>query len=549
MKDTKLTRALIAGLMTCTMALSALPVTSIVHADTTEETPKAPDTVTVDLHKKQVFDAQEYYNDGTTNNPLHDKPGLNGVKFAKIDITELFWTIKEQLQEDNPDVTNTQVSTYISENWDDLKQAHNITIPTEGDDVITTSTVDGQEGVARFANLPGRVNGMNAIYLFEEVTSAAELGLLTAAPLIVGLPAKNPTSNNYMDKIVVYPKNIGIQKELVNGDPDHTADNKVYNFEVGDEVKYTTKVTIPKDIGKKNEAGWVYRYFNLSDKMTPAGTDFVGIDGISADGVTEDILKVLKDAAGNGYGDSSQDTWAEDYTGFKFDINFATADQAALNKFVQTLAGKTLTFSYTMKINAQATPTADINNTFYAEFDNGTKVEMDDQSPDIEPGGYKFTKVSSTDIENGLRGAEFRIHRTVGGKTEYAQLHGTMGNNGLYAPSSISWSTDATQATKLVSGEKGLLQINGLETGDYTLEETKAPNGFLIANKNTPFTISKGAQGTLELTEANNLAQTVKNTPEDGTMPMTGSTGIIAFLIVGAAAMGGAATYYKKRQA
>ncbi|MCI2032189.1 MAG: SpaH/EbpB family LPXTG-anchored major pilin [Lactobacillus sp.] len=549
MKDTKLTRVVIAGLMTCTMALSTLPVATIVHAQKTEEAPKAPAKVTIDLHKKQVFDAKEYQNDGTTNNPLHTEPGLNGVKFAKVDITDLFWTIKAQLQEADPDVTNTKVSTYISDNWAELKQTHQITVPTEGPDVVTTQDVDGQAGVARFSDLPGRVDGMNAIYLFEEVSSAAELSLLTAAPLIVGLPVKKPSTNDFLGHIVVYPKNVGIQKELVNGEADNSTDNKVYNFQVGDEVKYTTKVTVPKDIGKQNAAGWVYKYFNLSDKMTPAGTDFVRIDGITATGVSEDILTILKNAAGSGYGDSSQAGWTENYTGFKFDINFATTDQAALQKFVDTLAGKTLNFSYTMKINAEAVPTEDIGNTFYAEFDNGTKVTMDDESEEIETGGYLFTKISSTDVTNGLKGAEFRIHRTVAGTTEYAQLNGTMGTDGLYQPTTITWTPTAADATKLVSGNNGRLQINGLETGQYVLEETKAPNGFLLANKNTPFTILKGTDGKLALTEANLLAQKVKNTPEDGTMPMTGSTGIIAFLIVGTAAMGGAATYYKKRRA
>ena len=82
-----------------------------------------------------------------------------------------------------------------------------------------------------------------------------------------------------------------------------------------------------------------------------------------------------------------------------------------------------------------------------------------------------------------------------------------------------------------------------METGAYQLVETKAPTGYTFKKANTDFTVEEAIATTQELESEN-----VDNYGNDPILPITGGTGIVAFLAVGAMAMSGA-LYYKKKKA
>lgn len=89
------------------------------------------------------------------------------------------------------------------------------------------------------------------------------------------------------------------------------------------------------------------------------------------------------------------------------------------------------------------------------------------------------TKVDSGDPAHTLAGAEFKLEVKSG--ADYTPVSGTSsGTSGVYTYAA-SGTSDAV--TTFVTAENGSLQIVGLPAGEYKLTETKAPDGFLIADE------------------------------------------------------------------
>lgn len=89
------------------------------------------------------------------------------------------------------------------------------------------------------------------------------------------------------------------------------------------------------------------------------------------------------------------------------------------------------------------------------------------------------TKVDSGDPAHTLAGAEFKLEVKSG--ADYTPVSGTSsGTSGVYTYAA-SGTSDAV--TTFVTAENGSLQIVGLPAGEYKLTETKAPEGYLIAEE------------------------------------------------------------------
>ena len=101
------------------------------------------------------------------------------------------------------------------------------------------------------------------------------------------------------------------------------------------------------------------------------------------------------------------------------------------------------------------------------------------QNPNVVTAGYKFKKVNS-DGEI-LSGAEFRISKKEKPESEADYLYAYNANN--------------EYVSTFVSGQDGMVVINGLATGQYYLVETKAPvdangNAYNILTKSEPIEIT-----------------------------------------------------------
>ena len=161
--------------------------------------------------------------------------------------------------------------------------------------------------------------------------------------------------------------------------------------------------------------------------------------------------------------------------------------------------GKYVIVSYTAKLNSSAkiglpgnVNTADLaysnkpDKSGTGDTDNTGKTPEDKVI--VFTYGLDVTKVDSKNTETKLKDAEFKLYRGTDTK-EYAKVH-----NGKVT----GWTADIDEGSVLKSGEDGKFKVEGLDDGDYTLKETKAPAGY-----NLP---ANGFSVKLTATTANNQA-------------------------------------------
>lgn len=181
----------------------------------------------------------------------------------------------------------------------------------------------------------------------------------------------------------------------------------------------------------------------------------------------------------------------------------------------------------TVTYYGQINPSAVINgdNTNEAKLTYGTTGDSTWKKTTTKVFGFKVFKHAGTDKENLLAGAEFRLYKTVSGENYYAKFD----TNGLLT----GWTTDATAAgVTMTSNGTSALVLNGLDAGTYSLEETKAPDGY---NKlTTPVTVTISKDGAVSPAE-NGIVYVSNNA--GATLPSTGGMGTTLFYVLGGGLM------------
>lgn len=545
MKSTKLTRTLFAGMMTCSMALTAVAVPVFTGPTVTQAATETEDSpnFTLNLHKKKVTDMTQTQNTGDKIPTLDALAGLNDIKFSAYNVTELFYQVKaeEKLTD------NKKVADLLSRDWETKYRA----LAGSPIDTQTTATVDNADGIASFT-LPKRTealgNSMHSIFMFEELDLEGE-GLkdiyLKSQPFLLGMNQTLADKNT----VELYPKNYGATKDLVD-DKDIPLEDGYYSYNVGDDVKYISTSPVPEGV---NDPEFGYTSITFLDEMDKVGTSFKEITGISAGGVDvlEDFMKI-----GNPI-NSNEEGWTGKFAGFQFTLKFSADDltamtpdqQKAMQDLLDKIAGKQLKFEYKMTINEEATPYLEIGNKFYGKFTQHNKEQVTtDDAPPVETGGILIRKQDSEDKKVGLKGAHFVIKKDTAEGIRYAKLLDKDGEEiesttGDYIPNEVEWKEKLEDATTIISGDQGHLLVHGLKAGSYKLEETQAPTGYKWTEKETTFTVDEAKVNIQDIGK-----HEVNNDPDDEMLPITGGIGIVTFLAIGAMAMGGA-VYYKKKKA
>ena len=142
---------------------------------------------------------------------------------------------------------------------------------------------------------------------------------------------------------------------------------------------------------------------------------------------------------------------------------------------------------------------------------------------------YKYYK--NGEAKKALAGAEFILYKgSEEENRDYAQV-----TNGKLT----GWTKEKTEATKLVSGDDGMIAVEGLDADTYYLEETKAPGGYNKLADPVKVVIShtvtdEGAHMTNTLKRDGTVVAKVEIENKSGLeLPSTGGIGTTIFYVLG----------------
>lgn len=415
---------------------------------------------------------------------------------------------------------------------------HAPTVP--GATLVGEPQVTENGGAATFT-LPKKSGDKNAVYVFVEQPktgiTAAEKNLVLSFP-VYQLNGDGTYTDIELSTIHLYPKNttetITPVKDITTPNADAAGHN---NYNVGKEIGFKLSTKIPANIGIKEVDGKTphYNTFGLIDThdttltFDPDGAHELKVDGTSivlTEGESADYTIVV----GEPTPDAGKAT-------FKVKLT-----QAGINKLAAQ-GGKTLEFTYTMKLNATAV--MDSINVNQVTVEYGRKAGTFDDvvttpgnKKEVYTGGYRFIK-TDVSTDKPLADAEFVVRDADATTAKYLKIDA--------GTKEISWVDTDETATKFTTGADGIVDIKGLTYGTYYLEETKAPTDYVKLSERIAFTVAFDSYTAHTTTTTEVKEHKVANTPK-GFLPSTGGAGIILFVALGAAMVGLAGVYFTSRR-
>ena len=147
------------------------------------------------------------------------------------------------------------------------------------------------------------------------------------------------------------------------------------------------------------------------------------------------------------------------------------------------------------------------------------------------------TKVSMDDHATKLSGAIFYLKNSDGLFYSYDTESDV-----------VSWVETEENAMPLTSGNEGTFVIKGVESGVYTLVETKSPDGYQLPTTVFTFTVSDGRITDSTDKDHGDTSLTVENTPGGAVLPETGGPGTTFATIGGIALVAAAGCGYGLRR-
>lgn len=264
------------------------------------------------------------------------------------------------------------------------------------------------------------------------------------------------------------------------------------NHNIGDDVPYIIKVTVPKNVDTKLT-------ITINDEMAEGFLKF-----------NNDVTAVV-------------DGTNAEFNAFKTEVESNSNN----SKFAITLndltkaKGKTITFKYTAKLLQAAE-----NNTYY---DNKAKLSYSnyvtlEKTASVRTFAFDLKKVN--EVKNELTGAKFEL-RTTEGDSNSAIMFVADAKKEKYVKA------DST-ASKTI--EAGTVNIRGIKDGTYYLVETEAPQGYNVLDHAITIVIDKNGN------VADHAGNVVEVENKKGIkLPSTGGMGTTVFAIVGLLVMAGAA--------
>lgn len=318
---------------------------------------------------------------------------------------------------------------------------------------------------------------------------------------------------------------------------------------IGDTVTYMLVADVPSYPASATATG-----YQISDSL-PSGmelnTNSIKVYGIDA--TTAHISAgTLLDNTSKTYYTKTANRPIAGNPAVSFNLDF---DYDSIKIYSKIRVVYTATADESIEVIGQNTNSHGNQNTAYLDYNNnpyesstapGLSWETAQDTATVYTYGIDISKVDAADGSKPLPRAEFTLSKD--GTTSNPPIS-FVGNPGSYR---VALPSDTTTTTTLVADNNGKLKISGLDVGDYTLTETKAPAGYV--KPSTPVTVIIADQqdgtpnGKPEYTPTDSgsskeatdgyVPLTVKN-HTGFTLPSTGGIGTVLFTTFGVVLMGG----------
>lgn len=192
-------------------------------------------------------------------------------------------------------------------------------------------------------------------------------------------------------------------------------------------------------------------------------------------------------------------------------------------------ADTNIVINYTAKLTSSAVAGTGYVNDTWLDYGDSQHTEHDTTTTYTwKLPIYKYHKDGET--QKALAGAEFILYKGSEENRVYAQV-----TDGKLT----GWTETKTEATTLVSGDDGMIAVEGLDADTYYLEETKAPGGYNKLAGPVEVEIShtvtdEGVHMTHTLKQDTTNVEKVEIENKSGTeLPETGGIGTTIFYVLG----------------
>ena len=424
-------------------------------------------------------------------------PGTGSIKVTGLVKGDQISVYK--VAETETDEYNQLENTWLIDNTDDLLPdinnntggafspdvANLVAVRASGLDVAGTANADGN-GDATVSNLSA------GLYLVK-VANDSDATRVYQNTLIPVVPKDSNNNGEFdaedkwdtQDQEIKYSKT-GIEKQVKEGDGSYT--DSIDTLGYGDTADFKLTVTVPKYASNASD-----RTFTVTDAIQNAYFD---LTSLSAERVFVSASDVVLEK-GTDY------TVSYDSASGQLTVDFTNSGLEKLS------AVGTVEIAYSVKVDATQPGRVDNLNTAKLEFSKnsyGTETEFDS---DTVTGTFYALQIKKVDeSDKPLAGAEFEVFG----------VNGKMGD------------------TLTSAADTGLTDMVIVGNGDdYSIDETKAPAGYSVANIEDVTIDDEDAEDYI-------ITLTVTNTLDTASiLPSTGGTGTVALTVVGVGLMAGAA--------
>ena len=346
---------------------------------------------------------------------------------------------------------------------EDLRDAM-VEMNMEGEIVNVTDT-DGMGNI--------KIAGLDYGYYIVDEISATE-GTLSASSLCM-VNTANPDAEVQIKSD--YPSIV----KKIDEDDNNTGWNDIGDYEIGQTVPYKYETHVP------DMNGYHTYYFAFHDKMDEALTFHKDSVQITIEGANSKSY-TLKNTEFNVIEGGEGETFKVEISDLKAIVDREFPE--GLNNNNENTYGQAITLTYNATLNDKAA-----EDTGRPGFENAVKLEFSND-PDSDGTGETgetpwdtvvcFTyKINGTKINNHdklLADAHFRLYSDEECTQEVYVKKAENGyiviNRDSVGGSDHTGGSQPAEAVEMVSNEKGVFTIFGLDQGKYWLKETDAPDGY-----------------------------------------------------------------------